>query len=144
MRGTLTRVLIVSGIGLMGITTGRAQQAADVDRPAYWGTPTVDGGQCCQSLREVRSNIDRIDRELVRLMAERGRYVHEAARFKENPAAVEDPQRAEAVVQKAMRLAGENGLDASIAEAAYRSMMAAFLAYERRISAGQEQAAPKK
>ena len=62
-----------------------AQQEADVNRAAFWGTPTVDGGKCCQSLSEVRTNIDRIDKELVRLMAERGQYVHEAARFKKLP-----------------------------------------------------------
>ena len=98
-----------------------AQQEADVNRAAFWGTPTVDGGKCCQSLAEVRTNIDRIDRELVRLMAERGQYVHEAARFKKDPATVEDPKRAEAVVQKAKGLAAQHGLDPSIAEAAYRA-----------------------
>ena len=120
-----------------------AQQEADINRPAYWGTPTVDGGKCCNTLAEVRTNIDRIDRELVRLMAERGQYVHEAARFKKDPAAVEDPKRAEAVVQKAKRLAGENGLDPSIAEASYRAMMAAFLAYEQRVSAEKTKAPAK-
>ena len=112
-----------------------AQQEADVDRPAYWGTPTANGGACCKTLGEVRTNIDRIDRELVRLMAERGQFVHEAARFKKDPAAVEDPKRAEAVVQKAKVLAAENKLDPAIAEAAYRAMMAGFLAYEQRVSA---------
>jgi isochorismate pyruvate lyase len=78
--------------------------------PALWGSPTVDNGACCETLGEVRKNIDRLDREIVRLMAERGRYVHEAARFKANPAQVEAPERAEAVVQKAMTLAEQNGL----------------------------------
>jgi isochorismate pyruvate lyase len=63
--------------------------------PAFWGTPTVDNGACCETLGEVRKNIDRLDREIVRLMAERGRYVHEAARFKANPAQVEAPERAD-------------------------------------------------
>src|SRR5208282_1031988 len=43
--------------------------------PAYWGSPSVDGGKCCATLAEVRDNIDRIDREIVALMAERGKYV---------------------------------------------------------------------
>ncbi|MGN8547618.1 chorismate mutase [Bradyrhizobium sp. 13971] len=68
--------------------------------PALWGSPTVDNGACCKTLGEVRSNIDRLDREIVRLMAERGRYVHEAARFKANPAQVDAPERAEAVVKR--------------------------------------------
>ena len=75
------------------------------DTAAFWAAPTVDGGKCCKTLGEVRANIDRIDRELVRLMAERGKYVHEAGRFKKNPAQVEAPERAEAAVQKAKYMA---------------------------------------
>jgi isochorismate pyruvate lyase len=103
--------------------------------PALWGSPTVDNGACCATLAEVRQNIDRIDRELVRLMAERGRYVHEASRFKANPAQVEAPERAEAVVRKAMSLAEEYGLSARIAENTYRAMVRSFTDYEQEIFA---------
>jgi len=103
--------------------------------PALWGTPTVDNGACCETLGEVRKNIDRLDREIVRLMAERGRYVHEAARFKANPAQVEAPERAEAVVQKAMSLAQESGLSPKIAETTYRAMVRSFIDYEQGILA---------
>ena len=57
---------------------------ADTTRPAYRGTPGAAGGTCCATLGEVRVNIDRIDHEIVRLMAERGSFVHEAGRFKAN------------------------------------------------------------
>jgi len=103
--------------------------------PALWGSPTVDNGACCKTLGEVRSNIDRLDREIVRLMAERGRYVHEAARFKANPAQVEAPERAEAVVKKAMALAEADGLSPKVAEAAYHAMVRAFIDYEQGIFA---------
>ena len=36
----------------------------------------------CMSLEEVRTNIDRIDREIVVLLAERGGYVQQAVKFK--------------------------------------------------------------
>jgi isochorismate pyruvate lyase len=84
-------------------------------------------------LGEVRSNIDRLDREIVRLIAERSQYVHEAARFKANPAQVEAPERAEAVVRKAMATAEQEGLSPKIAEAAYRAMIRAFIDYEQDI-----------
>jgi hypothetical protein len=29
---------------------------ADPDRPAYWGSPSVDGGKCCATLGEVRAH----------------------------------------------------------------------------------------
>jgi isochorismate pyruvate lyase len=103
--------------------------------PALWGSPTVNNGGCCETLGEVRKNIDRLDREIVRLMAERGRYVHEAARFKANPAQVEAPERAEAVVQKAISLAQENGLPPKVAETTYRAMLRSFIDYEQDIFA---------
>jgi isochorismate pyruvate lyase len=101
------------------------------DARAYWGTPSVDGGKCCQSLSEVRVNIDRIDREIIALMAERGRYVAEAGRFKANPAAVSDPARVEAIIAKVRGIAREDGLAEDVAERAYRAMIAAFEDFER-------------
>jgi isochorismate pyruvate lyase len=111
--------------------------------PALWGSPTVDNGACCKTLGEVRTNIDRLDREIVRLIAERGRYVHEAARFKANSAQVEAPQRVEIVVKKAMTLAGQNGLSPKIAEATYRAMVRGFTDYEHGVLA-TERAKEKK
>jgi isochorismate pyruvate lyase len=108
-------------------------EEAGADKTAYRGKPTAAGGTCCQTLGEVRQNIDRIDHAIVQLMAERGQYVSEAARFKPNPAEVEAPQRAEAVVQRAKRLAEEDGLPPAIAEATYRAMMKAFLEYEQAV-----------
>ena len=115
-----------------------AQQASGDDTPAYRGTPGVNNGACCRTLGEVRSNIDRIDREIVRLMAERGQYVREASRFKRDPATVEVPARAEAVVRHAETLAAADGLPPQIAEATYRAMLHAFTEYERGVVAGQQ------
>jgi isochorismate pyruvate lyase len=105
------------------------------DKPAIWGSPTVNNGACCRTLGEVRNNIDRLDKEIVRLIAERSHYVHEAARFKANPAQVEAPERAEAVVRKAMAMAEQDGLSPKIAEATYRAMIRAFIEYEQEIFA---------
>jgi isochorismate pyruvate lyase len=112
-----------------------AAEEPRTDTPALWGSPTVDNGACCKTLGEVRTNIDRLDREIVRLIAERGRYVHEAARFKANPAQVEAPERAEAVVRKAMALAEQNGLSPKVAEATYRAMVRGFIDYEQEVFA---------
>lgn len=85
----------------------------------------------CTSLEEVRSNIDRIDRALVALMAERGRFVAQAARFKKNDAEVSAPARVEQVIVKVRALAQEMGLAPFVAEQAYRAMIAAFIEFER-------------
>ena len=102
-----------------------------VTNKSYWGTPSVDGGKCCNSLTEVRTNIDRIDHEMIRLMAERGKYVAEAGRFKANPKAVSVPARVEQIILKVREIARENGLSDVVAEKTYRAMIAAFEDYER-------------
>jgi isochorismate pyruvate lyase len=120
-------VLFVSGSG------GALAQSADnsATHPAYWGAPSVDGGKCCASLTEVRANIDRLDHEIILLMAERGRYVAEAGRFKANPAAVSAPARVEEIIAKVRTIAREDGLAESVADRSYRAMIAAFEDYER-------------
>ena len=125
------------------LPTAAMAEEPDASAPALWGSPTVDNGACCKTLGEVRTNIDRLDREIVRLIAERGRYVHEATRFKANPAQVEAPQRAEAVVKKAMALAEQNGLSPKVAEVTYRAMVRGFIDYEHDVFAA-EQAKGKK
>ena len=84
-----------------------------------------------QSLDDVRANIDRLDREIIRLMAERGGFVQQAARFKTSHADVEAPKRVEQVIAKVRSLANEARLEPQVAEAAYRAMISAFIEVER-------------
>ena len=100
-------------------------------RPAYWGSPAADGGKCCATLAAVRENIDRIDRDLVRLMAERQQYVGEAGRFKKDPGAVGDRARVDAVIARARAGAAAQNLDPTVAEKTFRAMIAAFEDFER-------------
>ena len=83
-----------------------------------------------QSLAEVRDNIDRLDKSIIALMAERGGFVRQAARFKSSRAEVEAPKRVEDVIKKVCSLANEAGLESQVAEAAYRAMIAAFVEVE--------------
>ena len=105
--------------------------AEDSPPRAFWGEPSVDGGKCCHSLTEVRENIDRIDRDLIRLMAERQKYVAEAGRFKANPAAVSAPARVEQIIEKVKALARDQGLAEAVAEKTFRAMIGSFEDYER-------------
>jgi isochorismate pyruvate lyase len=98
---------------------------------ALWGSPSVDGGKCCATLAQVRANIDRLDREIIAAMAERGKYVAEAGRFKKDPAAVSDPARVEAIIVKARAMAEAAQLAPEVAEKTYRAMIGAFEDYER-------------
>lgn len=81
----------------------------------------------CNSIEEVRDNIDRIDREMVTLLAERGDYVRQAARFKKTTDDVKAPQRVEQVISKVTALSRELGANPSVTEQVYRAMISGFI-----------------
>lgn len=85
----------------------------------------------CHSLDEVRSNIDRIDKELIRLISERSTFVNQAAQFKKTESEVEAPKRVEQVITKVRDLAQKENLDPDIAESIYRAMITAFIQQEK-------------
>ena len=65
----------------------------------------------CNSLDEVRENIDRIDNNIIKLIAERGGYVAQAAKFKKNEDGDRDTSRVEKVIQKVREKAQLYGAD---------------------------------
>ena len=90
----------------------------------------------CRDLADVRTNIDRLDERIVALIAERAMYVKDAARFKRDAFQVSAPARQEDVFRKVRLLAqrydrGFEHLD-EVVDAAYRAMVAAFIANEQR------------
>ena len=84
----------------------------------------------CTTLEEVRNNIDRLDQQIVTLLAERGRYVSQAARFKKDTDGVKAPQRVEQVIAKVRDLAQAVGANPEVTEQVYRAMIAAFIQQE--------------
>src|SRR5947209_2151065 len=85
----------------------------------------------CDSLDQVRAEIDRIDRAIVALIGERGGYVHAAARFKTSEAAVAAPERQAAMLVARRAWAEEAGLDPDMIEKLYRDLVAYFIVRER-------------
>ena len=86
----------------------------------------------CESLARVREQIDRIDTQIVQLLAERGGYVLAAARFKASPAEVRAPQRVEQVIARVRALAERHGAMPDVVERISREMIEAFTDAEQR------------
>ena len=86
----------------------------------------------CESLAQVREQIDRIDAQIVQLLAERGGYVLAAARFKRSAAEVRAPQRVEQVIARVRALAERQGAMPDVVERIYREMIEAFTDAEQR------------
>ena len=84
----------------------------------------------CHDLNEVRENIDRIDRQIVEMIARRSGYVIQAAQFKKDIDAVKAPKRVEAVIEKVRLLADEFNIDADVVESVYRNMINSFTKME--------------
>jgi isochorismate pyruvate lyase len=89
----------------------------------------------CASLDEVRANINRIDTALVRLLAERGAYVQQAAGFKRTADDVRAPARVEQVILRVRDSAEHEGASPDVVERVYRAMIAAFIDEELRAHA---------
>ena len=85
----------------------------------------------CQSLAEIRAQIDRLDQAMVELLAQRGSYVLAAARFKHSEAEVTAPQRVEQVIARVRAMAQTQGASPDVVERVYRELIAAFTEAER-------------
>jgi isochorismate pyruvate lyase len=81
----------------------------------------------CNSLEEVRQKIDGIDREVVGLLACRGKLVAQAATFKQTTDDVRAPARVEQVIAKVRGIAAQTGASPQVVEQMYRAMIAAFI-----------------
>jgi isochorismate pyruvate lyase len=88
--------------------------------------------EACESLADIRAGIDSLDRQIVRLLAERGRYVVAAARFKRSAAEVQAPARVEQVVANVRRLAADEGAPPDVVERVYRTLITALTELEQR------------
>ncbi|MFA7657291.1 chorismate mutase [Acidithiobacillus thiooxidans] len=74
--------------------------------------------------------MDRIDRQIVTLLAECGSFVKLAARFKKTTDDVKAPQRVEQVIAKVTALSQELGANPSVTEQVYRAMISGFINVE--------------
>lgn len=83
-----------------------------------------------QTMQDVREEIDRLDRDLVRLLAERQSFMRAAARLKASRQAVLDRDRIEDVVSKVLTNCPQYGLSPAIAEPVWRTLIDRCIAYE--------------
>ena len=81
-------------------------------------------------MQEVRQGVDALDRALVRLLAERQRYMDAAARIKTERSQVRDVARIEQVVANVIGEARRVGLSPKIAEPVWRTLIERSIAHE--------------
>ncbi|HUO91840.1 MAG TPA: chorismate mutase [Rhizomicrobium sp.] len=84
----------------------------------------------CLDMPALRREIDRLDRALVALLAERQRYIERAAIIKQDRGRVRDEGRIEDVIAKVVAEAKRLGLSPAIAEPVWRELVERSIAHE--------------
>lgn len=81
----------------------------------------------CQSLMDVRSGIDRLDKQIITALGERLKYVKAASAFKKDEKSIPAPERVAAMLPLRRAWAHEAGLDADFVEKIFRELIAWFI-----------------
>ena len=84
----------------------------------------------CTDMAQVRAEIDRLDAELVDLIAQRFGYVDRAWQLKADPGEAYVPWRIQQVIDKVKAHAKSKGLPPELTEALWRQMIGWFVQYE--------------
>lgn len=84
----------------------------------------------CLSMTDVRREIDRVDRELIRLLAERLTYIERAGHIKAERGAVRDEDRIRDVLSKVKASCQRDCFPYAIAEPVWRALMEGCIAHE--------------
>ncbi len=85
----------------------------------------------CASMDDVRREIDRIDEQMVELLARRFAYVDRAWQIKQGTREHANvPWRVQQVIDKVRAHARNKGLPPALAEALWRQMIGWFIQYE--------------
>ena len=97
---------------------------------SYPSDPRKHTSDTAETMSDVRYEIDRIDRVLVAILAERQSFMDAAARIKPHRRAVRDEWRIEDVVSKVKAECDKQGLSKAIAEPLWRLLIDRCIAYE--------------
>lgn len=96
--------------------------------------PTLTPPQDCPSMRELRAQIDKLDRHLIEMLVTRASYIDRASQLKPAeglPARI--PDRVEEVVHRVRARSDALGLDPELAERLWRILIDWSIAREERV-----------
>jgi len=85
----------------------------------------------CVTKQDIRTAIDKLDEDLIRLFARRQGYVRRMAEIKQHPDEAFDAERIEAMIAAIKRRADELGLEANQAELVWRTLIDWNVAWEK-------------
>ena len=83
-----------------------------------------------KSMKEVRREIDQIDKDLVSLLAKRQKYIENAALIKKDRNLIIDKARIEEVISNIKKLSSSSGLSEAISEPLWRKLIELSIEHE--------------
>ena len=86
--------------------------------------------KACESLQELRQEIDAIDQTIIRLLGQRYDYVQAAAKFKTSTQNVTAEDRVNAMMQQRRVWAEDAGISPEIVEKIYTELVQYFIQEE--------------
>lgn len=92
----------------------------------------------CQSIEEVRSEIDALDRQIISLLGKRFTFVKEIVRFKSNRNEILARERYNEVIRSRREMAAQNNLSPDVIEQLYRLLIAHNIEEEHKILAAKK------
>lgn len=88
----------------------------------------------CETITEVRNEIDRIDKEIINLLSNRFSYVREVVKYKENTdTGIEATDRRRAVIDSRRKWAEDLQLSSDVIENIYNTLIDYFIVEEKKI-----------
>jgi chorismate mutase len=89
--------------------------------------------QECNSIEEIRAEIDRLDRQIIDLFAERFQYVHAIVKFKQTADDIIAQSRYDEVIASRGQWAAEKGLSAEVFESIYCQLLNYSISEEHKL-----------
>jgi isochorismate pyruvate lyase len=93
----------------------------------------------CQSLEDVRNEIDKIDEHIISLFSERHKYVEEIVRFKNDKNAIIAQERKDQVILQRKEWAAQKGLNPDTFERMYILLVESNIAHEMKLLKSKNQ-----
>jgi len=87
----------------------------------------------CRSAEEIRNEIDRIDRQIISLFAERHKYIEEIVKYKHDENSIVAQERKEKVISQRKTWAEERGLNPDTFKQIYTLLVESNIKHEMKI-----------
>lgn len=81
----------------------------------------------CSNIQDIRNEIDNLDRQIIKLIGKRFKYVKAAAKFKPNETSVKAPERFQSMLEQRKNWAEQENLDPNVIENIYRDLVNYFI-----------------